>query len=195
MKFLTSLFTLVLVTQISFSQINNEHLNIGDEAPLITGIDQFGKEINSAEILKKDKILLLFYRGNWCPHCKKHLGKLEKNLEEITKKGVFVVVVTPEKPEKINETTKKIGANFSIIFDKNNKIMRDYKVEFEVNEETVPSYLSFTQKRIAEYNEENNNVLPVPATYIIDRNNKISFVHYDPKYSNRAKFEELLLKL
>lgn len=195
MKLLTSLFTLLIASQISFSQINSEHLEIGDVAPFISGVDQLGKEIESSEILKKDKILLLFYRGNWCPYCKNHLGKLEKNLEEITKKGVFVVVVTPEKPEKISETTKKVGANYSIVFDRDNKIMKDYKVAFEVNSENVPSYLSSTQKRIVEYNEANNNVLPVPATYIIDKNNKISFVHYDPKYSNRVQFEELLLKL
>ena len=195
MKLFTSVFILLMVSQLVFSQINNEHLNIGDEAPIITGVDQFGKEINSVEILKKDKILLLFYRGNWCPYCKKHLASLQENLEKLTEKGVYVIVVTPEKIEKIKETTTKSKATFSIIHDSDNKIMNDYKVAFEVNKKNVPSYFSYTQKRIAAYNEENNNVLPVPATYIINRENKISYVHYDPKYSNRAKFEELLLKL
>jgi len=195
MKFFVSTFALLFFTQVAISQINNEHLNIGDDAPLITGIDQFDKIINSDEILEKDKVLLLFYRGNWCPYCKKHLGELEKNLDNLSKKGVYVIVVTPEKPEKIKETSNKIKANFSIVFDQDNKIMNNYKVAFEVNESNVPSYFSFTQKRITEYNEANNNVLPVPATYIINKNKKVEFVHYDPKYSNRAKFEDILLKL
>jgi len=54
------------------AQINNVHLNIGDQAPQILGVDQNGKTINSLEILKEHKILMVFYRGNWCPHCKKH---------------------------------------------------------------------------------------------------------------------------
>ena len=195
MKFLVSVFAFMIFTQVAVSQINNEHLNIGDDAPLITGVDQFNNEINSNEILKNDKILLLFYRGNWCPYCKKHLGELEKNLENLSKKGVYVIVVTPEKPEKIKETSKKINANFSIVFDKDNSIMNTYKVAFEVNETNVPNYFSATMKRISDYNVENNNVLPVPATYIINKNKKIDFVHYDPKYSNRAKFEDILLKL
>ena len=195
MKFLVSVFAFMIFTQVAVSQINNEHLNIGDDAPLITGVDQFNNEINSNEILKNDKILLLFYRGNWCPYCKKHLGELEKNLENLSKKGVYVIVVTPEKPEKIKETSKKINANFSIVFDKDNSIMNTYKVAFEVNETNVSNYFSATMKRISDYNVENNNVLPVPATYIINKNKKIDFVHYDPKYSNRAKFEDILLKL
>lgn len=195
MKFLVSAFALLFFTQVTFSQINNEHLNIGDVAPLITGVDQFDKVINSDKILEKDKILLLFYRGNWCPYCKKHLGELEKNLDKLSKKGVYVIVVTPEKPEKIKETSEKTNANFSIVFDKDNTIMNNYKVAFEVNETNVPSYFEATMKRISDYNVEKNNVLPVPATYIINQSKKIEFVHYDPKYSNRAKFEDILLKL
>jgi len=174
MKFLVSVFAFMIFTQVAVSQINNEHLNIGDDAPLITGVDQFNNEINSNEILKNDKILLLFYRGNWCPYCKKHLGELEKNLENLSKKGVYVIVVTPEKPEKIKETSKKINANFSIVFDKDNSIMNTYKVAFEVNETNVSNYFSATMKRISDYNVENNNVLPVPATYIINKNKKIT---------------------
>lgn len=192
MKILTSVVALLIVSQMAFSQINNEHLKIGDEAPLITGVNQFGKIINSAEILKNDKILLLFYRGNWCPYCKKHLASLQENLQKLTEKGVYVIVVTPEKIEKIKETTNIFKATFSIVHDSNNKIMNDYKVAFEVNKMNVPNYFSSTQKRIAEYNVKNNNILPVPATYLIDLNGKISYVHYDPKYKNRAKFEDLL---
>jgi len=195
MKFLGSVLSFMFISQVVISQINNEHLNIGDEAPLITGVDQFNNEINSNEILKNNKILLLFYRGNWCPYCKKHLGELEKNLDNLSEKGIYVIVVTPEKPEKIKETSKKIKANFSIVFDEDNTIMNNYKVAFEVNESNVPSYFLATMKRISDYNIANNNVLPVPATYIINNDKKIDYVHYDPKYSNRAKFEDILLKL
>lgn len=70
--------------------------------------------------------------------------------------------------------------------------MNAYKVAIEVNKENIPKYLSFTKKKITEYNEINNNILPVPATYIINNNKKISYAHYDPDYSNRANFVEIL---
>jgi len=174
------------------SQINTNHLKVGELAPKIVGVDQFNSKIDSDIILKEKKILLVFYRGNWCPYCKKHLASLQENLEKLKDKGIFVIVVTPEKVDKINETTETFNTTFSIVHDSNNKIMKDYKVDFEVNKENVPSYFEFTLKRVQEYNENENNVLPVPATYLIDKNNKISYVHYDIDYKKRSDFTEIL---
>lgn len=189
-----ALVTLILaLTVFSVSaQIDNDYLKIGEKAPKIIGIDQFNQEINSEIILQNSNILLLFYRGNWCPYCKKHLLSLQENLEKLNSKGIFVIVVTPEKVEKIKETSKDWKSSFSIIHDVENKIMNNYKVAFEVNNENVPKYLDFTKNKIREYNVENNNMLPVPATYAIGKDGKIFFVHYDPDYSKRASFESIL---
>lgn len=179
----------------SQSQISQEHLNVGEKAPVIIGIDQNGKEINSLEILKEKQIMLLFYRGNWCPYCRKHLKSLQENLEEFTKKGIYVIVVTPEVTEKTTETAEKLNVSFSIIYDKDNKIMNDYKVAFDVNEKNVTSYFNFTKKKIKDYNDDGNDVLPVPATYLIDNKCKIAYVQYDTDYKNRSDFKEILKSL
>lgn len=194
MKILIMTLTVMFTLNLS-AQIDNEHLEVGEKAPEIIGVDQNGLKINSTETLKYNKILLVFYRGNWCPHCKKHLGSLQEHLNEFIEKGVYVMVVTPETVERTKETAEMWHSNFSIIHDANNKIMKDYKVAFEVNKENVPSYYGFVSKRVAEYNVKNNNVLPVPATYMIDQNGNISYVHYDPDYKNRSDFSEILKSL
>ncbi len=189
--FLVILFSTYNIT----SQIINEHLEVGDQAPEIIGIDQNGLKINSTEILKNNKILMVFYRGNWCPHCKKHLKSLQDHLNEFAKNGVYVLVVTPETVEKTKETQEKLKTTFSIVHDKDNKIMNDYKVAFEVNEENVPNYFDVIIKKIADYNVKNNNVLPVPATYLIGKDGKIIYVQYDPNYKSRSDFGEILESL
>ncbi len=186
-----TLFQFLFIAK-AVSQIDNNFLKIGENAPKIVGVDQFNSEIDSDKILKDKKILVLFYRGNWCPYCKKHLASLQENLDKFTEKGVQVIVVTPEKVAKVKETAKKWKSTFSIIHDSENKIMNDYKVAFDVNKENVPNYFEFTLKRVREYNEEDNNVLPVPATYLIDKNHKISYVHYNPDYSKRSNLKEIL---
>ncbi len=189
--FLVIMFSTYNIT----SQIINEHLEVGNQAPEIIGIDQNGLKINSTEILKNNKILMVFYRGNWCPHCKKHLKSLQDHLNEFAKNGVYVLVVTPETVEKTKETQEKLKTTFSIVHDKDNKIMNDYKVAFEVNEENVPNYFDVIIKKIADYNVKNNNVLPVPATYLIGKDGKIIYVQYDPNYKSRSDFGEILESL
>lgn len=160
------LFSIVTAT----SQINNEHLNIGDIAPQIIGVDQFNNKIDSELIL-------------------------QDNLEKFKEKGVYVIVVTPESVDKIKETANKFNATFSIIHDIDNTIMNNYKVAFDVNKNNVPNYFEFTLKKVREYNESENDVLPVPATYVIDKNRKISYVHYSADYSIRSNFNEILAKI
>ena len=188
---LLTLFQFLFVGKVT-SQINTEHLKIGDLAPKIVGIDQFGNEINSDKILEKDKILLIFYRGNWCPYCNKHLKSLEENLQKLEAKNIKVLLVTPEKVDKIKETSNKFDNSFSIIHDEKDEIMNNYKVAFNVTKENVPKYFEFTLNKVQEYNKKENLVLPVPATYLIGNDKKIKYVQYDPDYKNRSKFEDLL---
>ena len=147
------LFIIIAVVSINLSaQMSDGNFEIGDKAPSFNGIDQNGKTIISDDILKTNKILLVFYRGYWCPHCRKHLSSLQEHMDEFSKKGVYVIVVSPETVEKTLETGEKIKANFSILHDVDNKIMNDYSVAFEVTKENVPSYYGFVSKKVAEYN-------------------------------------------
>lgn len=192
MKYVFSFF--LLFTTSLFSQINNEHLNIGEKAPAIFAKDQNEKIIESKEILKDKKILLVFYRGNWCPYCRKHLASLQENLNELHKKNVFVMVVTPEKPVKNLETQDKLKTHFSIIHDADNKIMTDYKVAYKVDKSTVTSFYNRVQKNISNYNESHNDVLPVPATYLIDQNGTIIYVQYNTNHKIRSNIKEVIAK-
>ncbi len=192
MKYISFLF--LLFTTLIFSQINNEHLNVGEIAPSIFAKDQNGKIIDSKKILKNKKILLVFYRGNWCPYCRRHLASLQENLNELHKKNVFVMVVTPEKLEKNLETQNKLKTEFSIIHDANNKIMTAYKVAYKVNKSTVTSFYNRVQKNIAKYNDAHNDVLPVPATYLIDKNGKIIYVQYNTNHKIRSDIKDVIAK-
>ena len=185
----------LLFTLVASGQIDSEHLQVGEQAPQIQATDQNGKTINSQDILNNEKILLVFYRGNWCPHCKKHLGELEKNLTALEEKGVFVLVVTPESVKKTKETQEKFKTSFSIVHDAGNRIMKDYRVAFEVNESNVPNYYRQITELVNEYNSESEKVLPVPATYLIGQDGKIEYVQYDPDYKNRSDISELVESL
>jgi peroxiredoxin len=188
---LITLFQFLFIGKVT-SQINKEHLSIGEKSPKISGVDQFGNLIDSYKILEKHRILLIFYRGNWCPYCNKHLKSLEENLKRLQAKNIKVLLVTPEKVSKIKETSTKYNNSFSIIYDANDKIMNDYKVAFNITKENVPKYFEFTLNKVREYNEKENLVLPVPATYLIGMDKKIKYVQYDPDYKNRSNFKDIL---
>ena len=46
-----------------------EGLFIASKAPDFKAKDQKGEEVRLKDLLKKGKVVLVFYRGYWCPFC------------------------------------------------------------------------------------------------------------------------------
>lgn len=171
-----------------------EGLFIGSKAPDFKAKDQRGNEIRLKDLLKNGKVVLVFYRGQWCPYCNRELKKLEDSLQLIIGKGATLVAVTPEKPDNITKTVEKTGATFSIICDEKLKIMKAYDVDFEVPENTVTRYRN-AGIDIEDNNGTNGKYLPVPAVYIIDKESNITYRFFDSDYRKRPDIKEILKNL
>ena len=44
-------------------------------------------------------------------------------------------------------------------------------------------------------NGNSSQTLPVPATFVIGKNGKIKYIHYDPDYKNRSAVKDILDQL
>ena len=178
----------------AISQEAPEGLFINSKAPDFKAKDQSGKDVRLKDVLKEGKVVLVFYRGHWCPYCSRQLKRFEDSLQFIKDKGARLIAITPEKPENISKTVEKTKAAFSILHDENLKIMKAYEVEFEVPENTLTRY------RNSGIDLEKNNgrdwkYLPVPAVYIIDKESNITYRFFDADYKKRPSVAEILKNL
>ena len=117
-------FIFLLLAFSSFAQEKPEGLFINSKAPDFKAKDQNGVDINLKDIRKKGPVVIIFYRGNWCPYCNKELTRLQDSLQLITEKGAQVIAVTPEASEGIGKTIEKTKASFSIVHDEEMKIAK-----------------------------------------------------------------------
>ena len=194
MKKTISLLAAVFFSLIVFAQMETKYpdgLKVGDTAPDINGVNQDGKKIELSQLLNKGDVVLVFYRGQWCPHCNKQLSKINDSLSFITAKGATVIAVTPEIADNIKKTVEKTKAAYSILEDKGMTIMKSYKVNFVVDDKTIEKYKGYGID-FDKANGSNGANLPVPATYIIGKNGKIKYVFFNPDYRQRASVKEIL---
>lgn len=180
----------VLASFAMYSQDKPKGLNLNDVAPAFSAKDQSGKLISLTALLKKGPVVLMFYRGEWCPFCNKQLSEMQDSLLLINSKGAMVVAVTPEKPENISKTIEKTKATFPVLFDDGLKIMKNYKVAFSVDSVTVRKYKAFGVD-FAQVNGNNGANLPVPAVYIINRDGRITYRYFDENYRRRPSVKEI----
>jgi peroxiredoxin len=174
------------------AQEKPEGLFINSKAADFKAVDQYGNEIRLKDVLKDSLVVLIFYRGQWCPYCNRQLKKLEDSLQLIKEKGARLIAVSPEKPSSISKTIEKTKASYSVLHDKEMKIMKAYGVAFEVDEKTVSRYKN-AEIDLAETNGQKDKVyLPVPAVYIISKEGTILYRYFDSDYKKRPSVQEII---
>lgn len=188
------IFSFLPVLLIAFSvaaQEAPEGLFIASKAPDFRAKDQHGTEVRLKDLLKEGKVVLVFYRGQWCPYCNRELSRLQDSLQLIKDKGATLVAVSPEQPENVSKTVEKTKAEYSILYDEGLKIMKAYDVEFEVPENTLTRYKN-SGLDIEKNNGANGKYLPVPAVFIIDKEQTITFRFFETDYRKRPSVKDLL---
>ena len=170
-------------------------LKAGDKAPAFTGYDQKGEMVESKKLLEKGPMVLFFYRGKWCPVCSMYLKNYQDSLNLITDQDVNFIAITPESIENVEQTVKFNNISFTVIYDCQEKIMKDYDVMFNVTKDYQDKILKTHSTDIAINNGRDAARLPVPATYIINREGMIVAVQFDPDYHKRASVKWIIRNL
>ena len=194
MKKICIVFTLLFLVLGAYAQPPIV-IKVGDNAPKFSGVDNNGKNISLKSLLKDhNTVVVFFYRGQWCPYCNKHIKQLQDSLQLLTAKGAFVIGITPETDLAINTTIYKTHATFPIIHDKDYKIMKAFGVNYIVDAITLEK-LRKNHIDIDFNNGNADHVLPVPATFVVNKAGKITFVHFNPDYTKRPSVSDILAVL
>ena len=188
---------LLILCSFAFAQAETvypEGLKVGDIAPDFLAKDQDGKTINLKQALQRGPVVMLFYRGQWCPYCNKQMNRFSDSLSMLTAKGASVLAITPETAENVKKTIEKTKSAFPIIEDQGLAIMKMYKVNFAVDEKTIAKYKGYGID-FDNANGSNGANLPVPATYIIGTNGIVKYVFFNTDYRKRASVLDILNNL
>ena len=185
-------FFILLFSFSSFAQAQKpEPLFIGDKAPNFLALDQFEKRVSLKDHLENGPVIVVFYRGQWCPHCNRYMSQIQDSLQMILDAGASVIAITPEKGEKIGKTVQKSGASFSIVYDENHRIMDKYHVTFKLSGWKRFIY-GIAGININKASGNKDSALPVPATYIIAKDGTIYTSHFNENYAERMQVIDML---
>jgi peroxiredoxin len=195
MKPILSFFLFTFSFFITSAQDKPEGLFINSKAPDFKANDQNGNEVNLKDLRKKGSVIVIFYRGNWCPYCNKELTRFQDSLQLLKDKGAQVVAITPEGAEGISKTVEKTKATFPIITDKDMKIAKGYQVSFEVDEKTMARYKNAGIDLLANNVQKEKAFLPVPAVYIVNKDGAVTFRYFDADYRKRVFVKDILKEL
>jgi len=172
-------------------------LKAGDNAPHFT-VETVDNEFFDFDprILERPVVLISF-RGGWCPFCNVHLSELRHVVTEISSMGIDVLFLSGDRPELLyssleRETKDDIaGLGYTILSDANAQAALALGIAFKASDRTIQRRHD-KDEDIERSSMARHGVLPVPAVFAVSRAGVIKFAYANPDYKIRISTEELL---
>lgn len=170
-------------------------LNVGDRAPLFELQNALGEQIRLENILTQDSVVLIFYRGGWCPFCNMQLRAYQNALPEFREAGAVLVAVSPQLPDKSLSMEEKLGLQFTVLSDIGNVVARQYTGILKYEGQSAEALKNFGVD-LYQFNEDNSGEVPIPAVFIIDQNRRVVFAQSEGgDYKKRVEVNDVLKAL
>ncbi|MDQ3179217.1 MAG: AhpC/TSA family protein [Acidobacteriota bacterium] len=161
-------------------------LNVGAKMPSFTLSDANGKSVNSDDLLKKGNLVVVFYRGAWCPFCNLYLKKLQENLSGIKAQGANIVAISVENPDKSLSVAQKNKVEFTVLSDPNLDTARKFGIVYQLDFATDEKYKTYGLD-LVKMNGMAKPELPLSSTYIVNGKGEIVYAFHDVDYKKRAE--------
>jgi peroxiredoxin len=164
---------------------------VGDVVLDFNFLDNRGELIQLSQLLKSGPLVFSFYRGGWCPYCNLELRAYESILPKIQSLGANVIALSPEKNENMQSTSQKNNLSFSTGTDEGLRIAKSLGLVFELSAELKELYSKFGHA-LSDTNSEGLWELPIPATFVIEPNYRITFAYTNLDYRERLEPSQVL---
>lgn len=176
------------------SGLANQSVKQGDKAPDFALPNVNGETIQLSQLLAKGPVVLIFYRGGWCPYCNLALRSYQAILPEIQRAGATLVAVSPQTPDNSLSASEKMELSFPVLSDSGNKVAREYGLVFTVSSEvqTVQQGMGLDLSKV---NGSDKWELPIPGSYVIAQDGTIALAFIDPDYTHRLEPAAILTAL
>ena len=148
----------------------------------------------SADLLAQGPLVVVFFRGDWCPFCRMTLVALNEAMPAITAAGGALVALTPDTGEHVHATFHELGLKFPVLSDVDSATALEFGTSY-----LVPDAIRRVQEAngldLAVRHGDGAWFLPMPATFIADREGMLRFVYASGDVTDRLEPADLVAKV
>jgi peroxiredoxin len=166
-------------------------LAVGEHVPDVDALDLDGKHVRLADLVAKGPLLLVFYRGGWCPFCNYEIHEMTGAYPEYQKRGVLPVAVSVDVPEEGAKTNATYTIPFPVLSDSRLAFINAFHVANHVDDATLAKMKSFGVD-LEKSSGQTHHTIAIPALFLIDKQGVIRWAHDDPTITVRPSTAQIL---
>ncbi|CAN5645596.1 peroxiredoxin-like family protein [soil metagenome] len=170
----------------------NTGIPVGAKIPDAHALDLDGKDVGLSSLAAtKGPLLLVFYRGGWCPFCNTQIHDLATAYPEYQKRGVTPVAISVDKPEAEAKLKATYAIPFSVLSDSSAAVIEAFHVVKTLNDDELAKMKGFGVD-LESYSGKAHHKIAIPAAFLVDRTGTVRWAHADPDYMTRPTTAQLL---
>ncbi|HEX8915656.1 MAG TPA: peroxiredoxin family protein [Humisphaera sp.] len=148
---------------------------IGYPAPDFELADADGNPYRLRDHLAPGGTVVVFFRGHWCPYCRRYLCKLQSNLPRFQQLGAALIAISPEPSGTSAALVRELGLGFPVLSDADGRVINRYG--------TRNGFLG------------GSSVLPHPSVFVLDRLGVLRFRSIDRNFKKRTTVRAIFAAL
>lgn len=169
-------------------------LAVGTQAPDLAGTDAAGQRVQLGKLVEDQRVLLVFYRGGWCPYCNTQIRSLSQAAVKFEALGIKPVLISVDKPSEASKTNAKYDIPFPVLSDPSLVWHKAFGV---LN--VIPAAKADELKKygidLEASSGQKHLTVAVPSVFLLEKGGRISFAHAERDYKVRPLTESLLKAL
>lgn len=139
-----------------------------DRAPGGVVTKRDGSSIDLSTLWASQPVVVIFYRGHWCPHCQYQFGEIQKHKQDFVDRGANVIGISSDEPADLDTMKNKVGLEFELYSDVHLDVIQKWGVE------------------------DFGNSIAKPATFIVTPGGAITFQKVGEKVDDRPSVQQIL---
>ena len=183
-----------LVRQLGQAETADRALKVGATIPSFMLPNAEGHIVFSDELLKRGPLVVNFFRGNWCPYCRRTLEALETALPDITAAGGQLVALTPDTGSHLAATKRNHHLTYEVLSDVDGAVGLQFGVLFRAPD----PYRELLAGRGVDLPARHGNegwFIPMPATFVVDQHAVIRYAFVNADFTKRAEPADIVAVL
>jgi peroxiredoxin len=165
-------------------------LSVGARAPIFSARTTEGALRTFGPDSYKKPLVVIFYRGGWCPYCNAQLSDLHLVEPKLRKSGFEIVFLSTDRPELLYSSLKATDIHYTLLSDNRLEAAKSFHVAYHIDDATIAKMREYGVDLEASTGTKQHE-LPVPSVFIIDTSGTIRFVYSNPDYKIRLGADEL----
>ena len=185
-----------LMSGLGASNLAAASLKTGDPMPEIELPNAEGSFVAARDCIARGPLVLNFFRGGWCPYCSIELAALQAALPQIERLGASVLAVTPDTGAALDRVKRRLDLGFEVLSDVDNGVGLLFGIIFRVPQTVRDIYLKHDIDLGANHGNRGDSwLLPMPATYIVDRRGVIRHAAVELDFRRRMEPSDIIAAL